>query len=194
MNYATREDTGPDRFEKIRTGQPVTLYFWYRTSPRYLVPNRGHEVNSLDPPHDVSGMTHLELDVRGRLIYFEAVPPQVEEQTPQNIQTDWSALFSEAGLDIRNYTETKSQWAPPFFADERRAWEGKHVDHPEIPVRIEAAAFQGKPVYFNVNFPWEKPWRQMASSSTTSEKTVSIILTLWFLASVSGSASLLVTI
>lgn len=178
LNYAKGEGAAPDRFEKIRTGQPVALYFWYRTSPRYLVANTGSEVTFFDPPNDVSGMTSLALDVRGRLLEFQAVPPQVEEQTAQNMNTDWSALFAEAGLDIRNYKETESQWTPPSFADERRAWEGGNVDHAEIPVRIEAAAFHGQPVYFNVIFPWEKPWRQTPLRTTTS---VDVILTALFL-------------
>lgn len=172
LTHAEREGTPPDRFEKIRTGQPLTLYFWYRTSPGYLVPNSSHEVYFSDPPNDVSGMTRLALDVRGRLISFEAVPPQVSEQITQNIQTDWSTPFAEAGLDIRNYTETKSQWAPPSFADERKAWEGKHVDHPEIPVRIEAAAFQGRAVYFEVVFPWDRPARQTATGGTASTNMI----------------------
>jgi predicted Ser/Thr protein kinase len=165
LNYAEREETSPDRFEKIRTGQPVTLYFWYRAGPRYLVPNAGNEVNYFDPPNDVSGMTSIALDVRGRMIEFQAVPPQVEVKTTQNIPTDWSTLFAEAGLDISNYKEIESQWTPPVFADERRAWEGKQIDHAEIPVRIEAAAFHGQPVYFNVVSPWEKPWRQTERAS-----------------------------
>jgi len=173
--HTIQQGAPPDRFEKIRTGQPVSLYFWHRTSPSYLVPNRGHEVYFSDPPNDVSGMTRVGLDVRGRLIYFEAVPPQVAEQTPQNIQTDWSTLFSEAGLDIRNYTETKPLWAPPSFADERKAWEGKHVDHPEIPVRIEAAAFQGRAVYFEVIFPWDRPTRQ-AEAGTNSINFIIIVI------------------
>jgi serine/threonine-protein kinase len=160
LNYAEREDTSPDRFEKIRTGQPVTLYFWYRASPRYLIPNAGNEVNYFDPPNDVSGMTSVALDARGRLIELNVVPPQVEEKRTQNIPADWQVLFAEAGLDIRSYKEIESQWTPPSFADERKAWEGKHIDHAEIPVRIEAAAFQGKPVYFNIIFPWDKPSRQ----------------------------------
>ncbi|MFZ0748662.1 MAG: serine/threonine-protein kinase, partial [Pyrinomonadaceae bacterium] len=160
LDYARREDASLDRFEKIRTGQPTAIYFWHRTSPRYLVPKDGHEVGFSDPPVDVPGMTSVELDVRGRLIGFQAVPPEVEEKTTQNIQTDWSTLFAEAGLDIRNYLETEPQRTPPFFADERKAWEGKHIDHPEIPVRIEAAAYQGKPVYFQVVAPWDKPLRQ----------------------------------
>ena len=177
LNYA-RQDAAPDRFEKIRTGQPVTLYFWYRTSPRYLVPNAGGEVSFFDPPNDVSGMTSVALDVRGRLIEFQAVPPQVEEKATPNIPTDWSTLFAEAGLDIRHYKEIESQWTPPFYADERKAWEGTQIDHAKIPVRIEAAAFQGKPVYFNVISPWDKPWRQ--TDFRTSAGFTGIILAITF--------------
>ena len=168
LNYAERENAPPDRFDKIRTGQPAAIFFWSRTSPRYLVPNTGHDVSTSDPPSDVSGMTSVKLDVRGRLIGFEAVPPQVDSKTTQKVPTDWSTLFLEAGLDIHNYDEIESQWTPPFFADERKAWEGRHVDHLDIPVRIEAAAFHGKPVYFNVIFPWDQPSRQTRSRVTTS--------------------------
>ncbi|HZH35153.1 MAG TPA: serine/threonine-protein kinase, partial [Pyrinomonadaceae bacterium] len=180
IDYARNEETLPDRFEKIRTGQPVTIYFWHRTSPRYLVPNLGNEVSFSDPPNDVSGMTSLAFDVRGRLIEFHAVPPQVEEKTTQNINADWQALFAEAGLNISNYNEIESQWTPPVFADERKAWEGRHVDHAEIPVRIEAAAFHGKPVYFKIIFPWEKALRQTELGAATSVNTVSIITIIMF--------------
>jgi len=179
LDYAERGDASPDRFEKIRTGQPVTLYFWHRTSPRYLVPNEGKEVSSFDPPIDVSGMTRVALDVRGRLIEFQAVTPQIEEKMTQNIPADWQALFAEAGLDIGNYKEIESQWTPPVFADERKAWEGSHIDHAEITVRIEAAAFHGKPVYFNVISPWDKPSRQ--TESRASADMTGIILAIVFL-------------
>jgi len=169
LNYAKREGTAPDRFEKIRTGQPIALYFWYRASPRYLVPNAANEVDFFDPSYDISGMTSVALDVRGRLIEFKAVPPQVEGVRTQNAPTDWSTLFAEAGLDIRLYKEIESQWTPPFFADERKAWEGRQIDHAEIPVRIEAAAFHGKPIYFTVISPWDKPSRQ------TERATVGVV-------------------
>lgn len=160
LDYAKRHDGAPDRFEKIRAGQPVALYFWYRASPRYLVPNAGNEVNFFDPPNEVSGMTSVALDARGRLMEFQAVPPQVEEKATPRAPADWSPLFAEAGLDIRLYKEIEPQWTPPQFADERKAWEGRQVDHAEIPARIEAAAFHGKPVYFKVVSPWDKPARQ----------------------------------
>ncbi|HZH29819.1 MAG TPA: serine/threonine-protein kinase [Pyrinomonadaceae bacterium] len=179
MDYARREDASPARFERLRTGQPVSVYFWYRASPRYLVPNAGNEVNFSDPPNDVSGMTSVALDVRGRLIEFQAVPPQVEAKTTTaDSPTDWSTLFAEAGLDIRQYNERESQWTPPFFADERKSWEGRHIDHADIPVRIEAAAFHGKPVYFNVISPWDKPARQI--ERPTVDGTDIILATAFF--------------
>jgi serine/threonine-protein kinase len=110
-------------------------------------------------------MTRVALDTRGRLVEFEAVPPQVEEKRAQNVPTDWQALFAEAALDIGNYKEIESQWTPPFYADERKAWEGAHVDHAEIPIRIEGAAVHGKPVYFNIIAPWDKPLRQTERAS-----------------------------
>lgn len=177
LNYAKREDASPDRFEKIRTGQPVALYFWYRASPRYLVPSAANEVNFFDPPNDISGMTNVALDARGRLIEFQAVPPQVEGVKNESVPADWSTLFAEAGLDIRHYKEIESQWTPPFFADERRAWEGRQIDHAEIPVRIEAAAFRGKPVYFTVISPWDEPSRQ---SERAAVGAVGIILAVAF--------------
>ncbi len=180
FSSAARKDA-PDTFEKIRTGQPVAIYFEYRTSPRYLVPSSFFNVSPSDPPMDVSGMTSVKLDVRGRLIEFQAVPPQVDEKTTANMNADWSTLFAEAGLDIRNYKEIESQWTPPFYADERKAWEGRHVDHAEIPVRIEAAAFHGRAVYFNVIFPWDKPSRQTESSASTAGSVREIFLPFYFL-------------
>jgi serine/threonine-protein kinase len=37
------------------------------------------------------------------------------------------------------------------------AWSGSYPEAPEIPIHIEAAAFQGKPVYFAQYGPWSKP-------------------------------------
>ena len=178
-SYA-EQDTSPNRYERLRAGQPLRIHFWYRSSPRYLEPWENADVNLSDPPMDVSGMTMVILDVRGRLVRFEAIPPQTGENPAQNLSTDWAALFTEAGLDIRNYKESDSKWTPPVFADERRAWEGNHVDHPEIPVRIEAAAYRGKPVYFQTVAPWDRPIREAQFTSTTARKISGIIIAIVF--------------
>jgi serine/threonine-protein kinase len=61
------------------------------------------------------------------------------------------------------------------------SWEGSHVDHAEIPVRIEAAAYQGKPVYFQIVAPWDKPVRQEETFSSAPYRAAGVILILVFL-------------
>jgi len=179
-SYADAEQS-PQRWERMRSGQPALIYFWHRTSPRYLEPLQYETVSLDDPPNDVAGMTKVILDARGRLLEFQAVPPQVKDKTVQTDEVDWTTLFTEAGLDIRKYRQTESNWTPPVFADLSAPWEGAHVDHAEISVRIEAAAFQGKPVYFQIVAPWDKPARQEETFSSASSRAAGVILILVFL-------------
>ncbi|MBV9957213.1 MAG: serine/threonine protein kinase [Acidobacteria bacterium] len=177
LNYGASQPPSMQLWERLRTGQPKVFYFWYRSSQRYLVPVADIVVLPDDPPDISSGMSRLILDTRGRLMEFQAVPPQVETPVPAPAaQTDWPALFAAAGLDPRNYQEREPAWTPPVFADERKAWEGSHVDHPDIPVRIEAAAYRGKPVYFSIIAPWDKPVRQEESTETGSLRAAFLII------------------
>lgn len=174
FSYA-RTDPSPDHYERLRTGQPPVIYFWHRSSPRYLEPWYDVLVLLNDPPNDVTGMTKVILDVRGRLLEFQVVPPQVKKKNAQTSEFDWATLFTEAGLDIRNYRQTESNWTPPFFADASLSWEGPHVDHAQIPVRIEAAAYQGKPVYFQVVAPWDQPLRQEETVLSARRRAAAVI-------------------
>ena len=154
LNYAFENDWEIAKIrESLRLGQPFEIYFLYRQSPRYLEPKESENVTENEPPLNVAGMSNVKLDTRGRLVELVAVPPQVAEPTAK-AAADWNALFTEAGLDIAKFRETEPQWTPPVFADERRAWEGFLTDLPEIPARVESAAFQGKPVFFRVAAPW----------------------------------------
>lgn len=188
--YASDIDKSPQRWERMRSGQPAIIYFWHRTSPRYHEPLQDESVSPDDPPNDVAGMTKVILDVRGRLLEFQAVPPQVKEKPAQTGEVDWSVIFSEAGLDIRNYRQTESNWTSPVFADASFSWEGAHIDHPEIPVRIEAAAFQGKPVYFQIVAPWDKPVRQEETSPTAPVRAAGVLLITLFLCVVAAGVFL----
>ncbi|CAN5558524.1 hypothetical protein BH10ACI1_BH10ACI1_03160 [soil metagenome] len=179
-NYAAADESA-DRWEKMRSGQPAVIYFWHRTSPRYLEPLQSEKVFPNDPPNDVAGMTKVILDTRGRLLELNVVPPQVIDKTAPKSEVDWATLFTEAGLDIRNYRQTESNWTSPVFADASFSWEGAHVDHAEIPVRIEAAAYQGKPVYFQIVAPWDKPLRQEETFAPTAVRAAGVILILVFL-------------
>ncbi len=178
-------------WQLMQSGQPLTLYFWYRQAPRYLIPVGAVLVLPSNPPLEIAGMTNVSLDPRGRLVKFARVPPQVEaadSPVTQPTTTDWSRLFAAAGLDSTRYTQSESKWVPLLYADERAAWEGPHVDHPEIPVRIEAAAFKNQPVHFAIIFPWDRPMRQEEQSISSGERVAIILLFIVFLCVAIGAA------
>ncbi|MFN7964290.1 MAG: serine/threonine-protein kinase [Acidobacteriota bacterium] len=153
----------PERWQRLRTGQPATYYFWYRQSPVPLRPNPGDrnagQVSPLDPPSSIEGMVSVSLDPRGRLLSFAAVPPaQLEPSLQTNSAApDWSPLFQAAGLDPAQFVATAAQWTPPSYATVVSAWEGRFADHPDLPLRVEAAAIGTRVVLFQLIAPWDLP-------------------------------------
>jgi hypothetical protein len=175
-DYAQQQGTSFKGWDKLRTGQPMIVYFWYRQSPRYLDKLIMEGGNIPDPPLHISGLTHLALDPRGRLVEFYRVPPQLDAQPASTVQPDWAPLFAAAELDAANFRQTESKWVPPVAYDARAAWEGGLPDHPEIPLRIEAAAYQKRPVYFQLIYPWTNPLRQEEAAISGREWAGVILL------------------
>ena len=132
-----------------------------------------------DPPLEVSGMTLVKLNPLGRLTQFVAVPPQVEKPTSADSSLhgapDWTTLFSAAGLDSSKWTPAPSMWTPPLNSDARAAWTGMLAERPDIPMRIEAAAYRGKPVYFELIGPWIQPQRMQPYQPTTGEQVAGVV-------------------
>jgi serine/threonine protein kinase len=172
--------------ELLRTGQPALMYFWYRQGPLPLVPYDTQFIDMDDPPNEIPGMVRMSLDTEGRLIYFDAVPEQV--QTPvatvpassQGQNQHFETLFRLAGLDIDKFQPIASEWTPPSAYDERQAWAGVFPALPQIPIRIEAAAFHGKPIYFEVVSPWTKPLSQPWEPTSRQKAGTWILLVLFF--------------
>ncbi|MBS1790712.1 MAG: serine/threonine protein kinase [Acidobacteria bacterium] len=187
--YAFQTQAPAGYWQRTKTGQPLTLYFWYRQSPRYLTAWRYFSgyVSLADPPMDAPGMVGMILDPRGRLVEFQAVPPQVISTESAVAQPDWKPLFTEAGLDFAKFTTTSPQWTPPGFADQQVAWQGRHPDHADVPIRVEAAAWRGQPVYFRLVAPWDKARRQEATVSSASQKAGNVLMTLIFVAMIAGA-------
>jgi len=163
LRYIADHDRSKTRWDNLETGAFV---FWYRDSPHPLAPRFFHSdapmfgpVWTDDPPMDLSGMTLVKLTPLGRLTQFIAVPPQVEKSTVPVSSPDWAPLFSAAGLDPSKWPPTQPSWTPPVYADARAAWTGSLAERPGIPMRIEAAAYRGKPVYFDLIGPWTRPER-----------------------------------
>src|SRR6185295_12310861 len=133
------------------------------------------DVKFIDPPMTASGMFGAVLDTEGRLVQFFNVPPQKDETPQPNTvtpQVNWAPFFIDAGLDQANFRSADSQWTPPSAYDARTAWVGAYPQAPQLPVRIEAASYRGKPVYFDVVGPWDKPTRQEEPQLTTQEKVL----------------------
>ncbi len=187
--YAFQTQAPAGYWQRTRTGQPLTLYFWYRQSPRYLTAWRYFSgyVSLADPPMDSPGMVSMILDPHGRLVEFQAVSPQVIPTESTAAQPDWKPLFAEAGLDFAKFTTTASQWTPPGFADQKIAWQGQHPDHADVPIRVEAASWHGKPVYFRIVAPWDKARRQEAPVVSAGQKAGNILTTLIFVAMIVGA-------
>ncbi len=167
------EDPSPDRWERASEGPFAPYFFYYRESPSPLVAaNTDAMVGRDDPPLSLSGMTEVVMSPRGRLIGFAAVPPQLETETGPWDDPDWAPLFEEAGLEPGQLRRVTPRWAAPVDSDLKAAWEGAHPDAPGLPIRVEAAAYHGHPVWFSVLQSWTKPGRMV--TSTRLEETTPV--------------------
>ena len=177
-----REQPAQDRWNDLGVIRPAPIHFWYRQSPRYLTTlNYESLVTPDDPAPNVSGMIGLRLDPRGTLLGFNVIPPQIDDSEDSGIEPDWSFLFDAAGLEIADFTPAGPRWNPLFDCDVRRAWDGTYPEQPDVPIRVEAGAWRGRAVLFEVLPPWSKPWRQeqaSVSSSVTAQAAIMITLLL----------------
>ena len=154
LQYAQTKN--PVLLRELSNSQPASIYFWYRQSPLYLLPRSHMSVRASrwEPPQTYPGMATVDLDPKGRLIEFLAVPPQSDKGAPPAAPFDWAVLFEAAGLNQPDFTPVKSEWVPPVNSDTRVAWEGKLPNQTQLPIRLEAASYAGKPVFFRIVGPW----------------------------------------
>jgi hypothetical protein len=78
-------------------------------------------------------------------------------------------------LTMANFKPVTPQWTPPDYADARAAWEGPHDARPEITIRVEAAAYRNRPVYFVTLGPWNVPTRMSSLPVPLVQQVMSII-------------------
>jgi hypothetical protein len=149
--FVERSDPSPARWDTLGTVAPVPIFFWYRESPRRLVPLSNYgRVNLNNPPVALAGMARVRLDPSGHLQDLTIIPPDVTTTPGPYPEPDWTPLFSAAGFVREEWAEAAPIWTPPDASDVRRAWT-------KDTLRVEAAAFLGKPVWFRVVPPWRRP-------------------------------------
>ncbi|MEE8138864.1 MAG: serine/threonine-protein kinase, partial [Thermoanaerobaculia bacterium] len=175
LRHVKESDDSPSRWERMGAHRPSAVRFWYRQSPRPLVPiNLSGQVFSNDPPFRISGMVNMTLSSQGDLMFFKAMPPHVDDSSAALEEPDWSTLFEEAGLDGADFDETPSTWNAENYCDQRVAWLGTYPDQEEPEVRVEACAYHGRVAFFDVIHPWDRPWRMQAFEPPAGQKAASI--------------------
>jgi serine/threonine-protein kinase len=189
LNYVHENDPSLSRWDKLASGQPAAIYFWYRQSPIPFDVTTGAGVTENAPARDLPGMTTVTLDTLGRLRSFYAVPP-AKSSNNEAMMPDWSTLFNESGLDQAKFQAVTPVWTPPHESTARAAWDGTYPDQPELKIHVEAAAFEGKPVYFEIFDAWDQPRDDQAYLARFRERALIFVLLAVFITVMLGSALL----
>jgi serine/threonine-protein kinase len=171
VTYLQKSVSNDEGWRKTFAIAPSPITYWYRQGPAPIVPVvLDGTVTPASPVPSQPGMVGISLDMDGRLRQFNAVPPQHVDNASNAPPgaTDWTPLFAAARLNMSAFQPSEPQWTPLAATDTRAAWTGTYL-RPSlsgIPIRVEAAAFRGKPVYFLIVWPWTTPTREPAARST----------------------------
>ena len=113
------------------------------------------------------------------------MPPQ-KDSAPASAQPyDWTTLFTLAGLDMAQFHSTTPTWNSLGASDQRAAWTGVWPGT-SMPLRVEAASWAGKPVFFQLISDWTKPDR-MPSADGSRSKAPEVLLVLFLLVMLAGA-------
>jgi serine/threonine-protein kinase len=108
------------------------------------------------------------------LLEFITMPPQVETAEAAATTPDWQPLFKAAGFDMAEFTTVPPRWTPRIYADQRMAWEGPMPGAAAARVRVEAAAYRGRPVVYQVIWPWTVPLRMEQARPSALLRTLAV--------------------
>ncbi|HYH05494.1 MAG TPA: protein kinase [Thermoanaerobaculia bacterium] len=123
------------------------------------------------------GWTTIEVDPHGRLHHLLVAP---QDAKPRAL--DWRPLLASAGLDPSRLRAVAPRDAPVAPFDARAAWTGTYPND-TTPIRIEAAAWQGTPVFFRVTGVWDEkkdPLRSRPFSNPASARFTNVLMILVF--------------
>jgi hypothetical protein len=102
-------------------------------------------------------MIRMHLDQAGRLFQLEARPAERDEIPPAVVTFDWKKLFQAAQIDPARFSPVGPARLPSMAFDARMAWTGTYSEGRSERIRVEAAGWRGRPVFFDVSGEWVKP-------------------------------------
>ncbi len=174
INFSRSKGRDMREWERQFSQPPSAIGYWYRQAPVSLVAegiSSNAKVSIGDPPVNIPGMRTVVIDLDGSLRRFAAVPPEHEAPPQSQASPNWSPLFEAAKLDMTKFTPAAPEWSSSVMTDTRVAWTGLYQDRTDLPVRIEAASFHNRPVYFQVQWPWT-PAARLAGSGPDKSLTL----------------------
>jgi hypothetical protein len=173
--WAMQNLTVAERRRHLDRGEPSELLFRFVQSPQDVLPENPPSFPSETDPVRPPGSVEVLMDPQARLRVLHAVPARTD--SGGGVAFDWHRLFAAAGLDASRWTSVTPQQVPPTAFDEQRAWTGSYPAAPQISLRVEAAAWKGRPVFFQILGPWLQN-EDAAVASTLSPRAVLIGLIL----------------
>jgi len=139
----------------VAAARPGLMEFWYRESVEPIQPKTRFTWRTMrdDPPATTPGSALVELDGAGRLQSLLVVPTSdaIAPSAPTSNEPDWTPYFTAAGLSIADFTPAVTERAPPIHADRVASWTGRYPGQPNPPVRIDAAARDGRVVFWRAS-------------------------------------------
>jgi serine/threonine-protein kinase len=170
----------PANVRELRTAWPGPYQIVYRQSPEPLATDNATGVTEIHPPPVNPGMVLVVLNNGGHLLRFEAVNPRYESDAGDAATADasiWPAVLEEADLDVGQLKSTGPLRVPPVAFDARAAWEGSKDG---LAVRVDAAAFRGKLVFFSITPPWVRPGDTSVTARVRAAQIAGFIFDLMF--------------
>jgi len=126
--------------------------FWYREAPCILQGNAIESgfvppgyIDQDNPANPCPDAITMELDIDGRLVSLKRLAP-TDPPDPNASEPQWSKVLSAAGFDASALTQVPATVAPPVPFDHIRGWKATRRGGQDV--RLEAASWCGKPVYF----------------------------------------------
>jgi hypothetical protein len=85
------------------------------------------------------------------------------------------------------FTAVAPVWLPLAYADRRAAWEGVYPEAPDIKIRVEAAAYRGRPVFFRVIEPWTRQVDAAPMDQGFLARVGDVMPTVWYVVVLVGA-------
>ena len=190
LGFMSDRGEGAAARARLRSGHPAGLLFWHRISPKEMAPLGSEDrVTTANPPLTTPDMLLVVVGTDGRLVEFHAVPSQTEAtgEAPAG-RAQWDTLFRLADLRPADFQSVAPRWIPPVHSDERVAWEAPLPGWPNERLRLEAAAYKGRPVFFRTIGPWTKPELMASAPPSRTQAWVRPIVAAAILIVLAGAA------